>query len=405
MSHCLYCNQDAAPSLTSFPIEKSPLNEALPSLAEALHASANSSSKDLTIAIPTYTCTYCGLTFTQKSIDAEEERLKRKDFDEKTGISDGQNTEEETFEAVKQMLQDYIRQNVSETCPPIDLQEILSLQGSQQSACDKAYDLLFQHGFPFKYPLEYMIYRDICHIGSFLMCEKSFIKKRYKLLDNMLSDMHHLDYYLPDNNTEELFQTLMRIGEALLLLGSLPIYCHTQIGSNNTPNYTDLTCRKRAAILVIFAARLEELQDTSHGTDYLKMALKLWNKALQQAQDVLLLTLLNLNDDTLSQLPYKTRKQINQKITLLSAQLKERDADFIPDKLPVQPLNIPPIITAGSLIICALLALVGIFALATLFYSITGWPIICLVTSSILAVVCWLFIEPLLVRWFYRIRS
>ncbi len=102
----------------------------------------------------------------------------------------------------------------------------------------------------------------------------------------------------------------------------------------------------------MFADQLEERQNTPQGTDYLKMALKLWHKILEQAQENNVYMKLGLGGDYMAQIPNQMRQQIVAKIQQLNDLVQKRDPDFIPDQMPEQPLQIPAGIKAAAGIGC-----------------------------------------------------
>ena len=133
----------------------------------------------------------------------------------------------------------------------------------------------------------------------------------------MIGNVLHLHYFLPQNDPEQLLKTLTRLSEILLILGSLPMRCHTEAKSEHKPGYTDLTCRKRAAVIGALALRLEGLKDTPQGTEYLKLEQQLWHKVLEQGQELSFGVMLNVGGDAMSQLPAELRMRINSEIILL----------------------------------------------------------------------------------------
>ena len=349
---CLFCGQD-----TVFCLEK----EQPSALSKLLFVQdPQVSSKDVA---KQYTCSNCGLIFTQQEITKEEERRSRQEFYQNADNPDEQITEEETLAEAKQTLKKSLWDDeLNEGMPSLGL---VSHYTVQKKTCDDVLDMLFRHGFPFQHPLEFMIYRDLCQAGSLLTCIKDRIGDRYQHLDNMLSDVQHLSYFLPKDE-EELFRILSGICEALLMLGDMVIYCHTDNETTNRRNrdfFTDQTGRKRAAIIGLFADQLEERKDSAHGTDYLKMALKLWHKILEQAYESNVYLKLGLGSDEMTQIPQQMRQQIVAKIQQLNDLVLQRDPGFIPDALPELPLVIPAYIKAITCVICIVLLGLGIWAM------------------------------------------
>lgn len=68
-----------------------------------------------------------------------------------------------------------------------------------------ALERLFQHGYPLNHPLEFMVYRNICQIGSAFQhnhilgtCRNyNPVNDSGLLLDILYSNVQHLDYHLP----------------------------------------------------------------------------------------------------------------------------------------------------------------------------------------------------------------
>ena len=333
---CLYCGRETLirPQKKELP---SSFGELLLSHIEDLLPSAPPAQQ--------YSCSTCGLIITQEDLENEAERLNRQEFYQGAGNPDDNLTEEKVLQAAERLLKQTLVHKKS------DKEETESSKSQrcdlQKQNCEEAFGLLFQHGYPFQHPLEFMIYRDLSLAGRWLVCGRHEINSRYQHFDKMINNIRHLDYYLPQNDPEALYKTLSRIFRALMILGDMTGYCHTEyeyiVSNKRIPNnhiiFADETGRRRAAVLGLFADRLEELQNAPQGVQYLKMALQLWHKVLEQAEETYLYIKLGIGGDRYRRIPYEMQKQVVAKIQQLNKIIKQRDPNFAPPALPPLPLS------------------------------------------------------------------
>lgn len=330
--HCLYCGQEFK---LSFDEPQRP-----PWLGEFSRLFKYTyESEECDRPMLQYTCSKCGLTLTQTDLDNDKIHRSEQESYRDLANASALSTEEETLEEVKGLLHkclsldfyDYLQQSF----------EALEQQAvTQYAVCSQALGLLFRHGYPLQHPLEFALCRDLCRVAPLLLCHKFCHNERhgrYQQLDVMLSNALHLSYFLSQSDSEQLCQTLTRLSDIFLLLGDLPMCCHTEPPKEHDPGYTDLTCRKRAAIIGALALQLEEFKDSPQGTEYLKMAQRLWHKVLEQGQEISLSVMLGIGGDAMSQLPSNLRLQVNAEIQRLNVMIAQRDPHFRPGKLPLQP--------------------------------------------------------------------
>ncbi|MDO5297455.1 MAG: hypothetical protein Q4F00_12655 [bacterium] len=148
-----------------------------------------------------------------------------------------------------------------------------------------ALERLFQHGYPLNHPLEFMVYRNICQIGSAFQhnhilgkCRNySPVNDSGLLLDILYSNVQHLDYHLPLDEEKRL-QTLSRLSEAMLLFTDIKI--DRGLLTGQVQEFLSYSAQKRLEIQCAFADCLLTFQNGVHGLDYLKMAHKILKKCL-----------------------------------------------------------------------------------------------------------------------------
>ena len=418
--HCLYCGQEFKLSFDE--LEQPPWLGEFSRLFKYTYE-----SEECGRPLLQYTCTQCGLTLTQTDLEKDEERRGKPDLSREPANSPDRSTEEETLEEVKGLFQKCLN---SLDFDDYLLQSWDALQHQEEiqyAICCEALDLLFRRGSPLQHPLEFALCRDLCRTASLLLCDISDINGRYQQLDIMLSNVQHLHYFLSQNDPEDLFRTLTRLSEIILILGSLPIRCHTKPEREGSPGYTDLTCRKRAAVIGAMAIQLEGLKDSPHGTEYLKMALQLWRKVLEQGQEISLTALFNVGGDSIAQLPRALRVQIIAEIHRLNEAAVQRDPRYIPEKLPVQPIlyYMPArqkfIIAAVSLAL--LIGFISVISLnpsmamlcrellekvlSLMAFGLKGEAALAfdMVVYSFVIVFGWMFLEPKMLCFLYKMLS
>ena len=258
-----------------------------------------------------YICPECGIRFTKLDFDTEIERLNQ---------ASGSDVQEKADEEA-----------VLETAWQLMLKQ----------QWDAALDVLFRCRYPFAHPAEFLFWRSICQTVPLL--GKSDLSKRYESLDNLLNNLNHFDYFSPDDD-QELDRSLKRIHQALMLMSRQPIYDRTAVPlgvsdiKEQREGCTDETCRRLAAVLGTFAERLELRYNASHNIDYLKMTAELWTQCLERGQDGFIA--FSDADDHFLHLPALLRQQIVTKIKQLNALIMQQDPQYVPLKLPRQPIAI-----------------------------------------------------------------
>lgn len=214
-----------------------------------------------------------------------------------------------------------------------------ALKKMQKQLWNHALELLFRHTHPLDHPLEFMIYRDICQAASCLCgCfilenEKDYdcVQTSDSLLGLLIGNLRNLDRYLPQNDEEKRFRILQRLFNALMLLGESAI--DTTFYAIDSRNFNNSTLRKRSTALCVFADYLEDLQQTSHGLDYLKMSVQLWNKCMGYWGSGLFYYMphdkWNRNKTSAEMhIPDEFKRQIDKKTAELNAAIRRRDPDY-----------------------------------------------------------------------------
>ncbi len=208
----------------------------------------------------------------------------------------------------------------------------------QKRQWQAALDQMSQCGRPFKHPLEFLFYREICQAAPLLSCGKTELDKRYLLLDIIINNIACLDQFLPEDDKELTFSIHQRLFEAFMLFGDLPSRRHTNY---LTRAKIDTTNFRRTMILSSFAdiAEMETIGNKQYRPDYLKMSVQLLHKCLYLAQENKHKYIICFYHQLL-QIPQESRCQINAKIEQLNADISKLDPGFTPS----QPLPLPKII-------------------------------------------------------------
>ena len=150
-----------------------------------------------------------------------------------------------------------------------------------------ALEHLSNHDEAIKHPLEYMVYRDICQIGS--ACAQNHILKECEnydpiadsivLLNVLNNNLQHLDYFLPKNDEDKRFIILQRLYNAMLLFADAPIK-KAPLKGEEAKEFVKQNMEKRITAIIALTDHLVGLQDTADGVDYLKMAKEILKKCL-----------------------------------------------------------------------------------------------------------------------------
>ena len=210
-------------------------------------------------------CRHCGCMFTDLEQRFENYYIPAKN---KTKLPPDEKAETASLKAVLKML------TASE-----------NRQGTR--VWNTALERLFRHGRPLKHPLEFMIYRDICQIGSAFQhihilgeCKNyDPLSDTALLLDVLLNNLRNMDYYLPDSDEEKRFAALRRLYEILLFFSGTPVDKGV-VSEAQTNGFLASCIQKRIAALRALAEYLHGLKETAHGFEYLKMALELLSRCL-----------------------------------------------------------------------------------------------------------------------------
>lgn len=175
----------------------------------------------------------------------------------------------------------------------------------QQQSWEKAQELLYERSHPFRYPMDFMVYRYICQAAPLLLepsvkykyptpgeialavttgykttAEVHTLKARYEALDPLLEGLKSLGYHLEDKAPDRVFTSLKRMYSALLFFGSLPIRdCCLNVSRSSVFDYTP---SKRLLIFSAFADYLEHRaeKDAQYRAEYVKMAITLLKTGL-----------------------------------------------------------------------------------------------------------------------------
>ncbi len=170
------------------------------------------------------------------------------------------------------------------------VQKILTQNKRKDNFCylwNIALICLFDHDTPLQHPLEFMIYRDICQISSAFHhnhilkeCnDYNPIADSNMLMDVLINNLNHLEYFLKSYDEEKRFAVLKSLGDAMLIFGSCPIdkgFLNGEIAEK----FINSNMEKRTSSLHILAKYLKDLQATAHGIDSLRIARALLMKCL-----------------------------------------------------------------------------------------------------------------------------
>ena len=258
-------------------------------------------------------------------------------------------------------------------------------ESMQQNQWDQALKVLFRQSRPFKHPLEFMVYRNICLAArlfvyprtkwqaallSFRKYDFIILKKRYDVLDPFIKAMRHLDYYLPQHDREETFRILSSIYRALSFFAGLTFKHYSKIKTHREHPYTinDYTHAKRITLVNGFAEFLQSKagEDPQHEAEYLDMARKLLNQCLTLSLRI------NGKTHSLSLEAYSnkqsyiyedTRVQIEKQIELLNTLLSRRDPRCLPVTPPGKAAEAPDLESTAPPTSCLHMIISGLFGL------------------------------------------
>ena len=197
-------------------------------------------------------------------------------------------------------------------------------------------ELLFQHKYPLRHPIEFMIYRDIWQvrdaIGQYMILKDS---KEYdhiyacgKLFDLLINNLENLDYYLQSYDEEQRFQTLKSLSEDMIKFYETAIFVG-RIEDSHRDAFIHSILQKRAASLKMLADQLVYLQDTAHGIDYLKMAGNILTNCLNKSY-VCRENLSPKNSNYMKRIaiPQNTRTVIEKQIAEISDNIRRFEPDY-----------------------------------------------------------------------------
>ncbi|MDO5296784.1 MAG: hypothetical protein Q4F00_09150 [bacterium] len=288
-----------------------------------------------------------------------------------------------------------VRRETSRTLPEEEriLQQAWAFM--QEKQWESALNTLFSRSYPLEHPLEFMVYRNICQTAPLLTCKLAVLEDRIQKLDILLNNISRLSYYFAEDNKEE-YQTLKKLFDALLFLGSLPVKHHCVHVAEGP---VSLTYYRRAAILSTFADFLETctVGNQKDTAEYLKMATVLLHKSLESARENNRLLPCGLSR---LKLPPEVRRQINSRIRQFNAEIIGLD----PNYAPTDPLPEPKYLSAGiekainvARWICIFLAIPAIVLLgfilvepsiAGMLYAAVTNPVYIIVTACIIVISC-----------------
>ena len=156
------------------------------------------------------------------------------------------------------------------------------------SKWNRTLELLFQHKYPLHHPAEYIIFRDIWQICDALHCYNILKEaKNYDhvyacnlLLDLLINNLQNIDHYLYAYTEKQQMRALQRICCVTAYLQGQPIFISCKLDPKQIDYYTASIMQKRVDALRALAKQLEDLHNTSHGLEFLKMAGELWRKSM-----------------------------------------------------------------------------------------------------------------------------
>lgn len=291
-------------------------------------------------------CRRCGLVFTNSEYAAIT-----------SGLRDAHNQHQETASSNSHIEEIYQAEEEN-------LNSVWILM--QNRAWDKALEALIPSAHPPQHPLEFTLWRNVCQLAPTLT-EKD-LQQRYSILGIMRRNLRSLKFYLPLYEGQTKYKHLLRLSQALWLMGQLEVNCLTDYSSLGS--ITDKTNDQRVSVLQLLAEALEEQgPDPVYGTDYLKMSVQLYRQCLLAAREFC-----NFGGDSgafisvkpwLLQISPEIRQNINAKIDLLNENIKLREPEFVPQEKIPDPKNMP-VWMSWLMVTCwiyPLLLLPGVFML------------------------------------------
>ena len=224
----------------------------------------------------------------------------------------------------------------------------------QKKQWNSALILLFQDSFPDQHPLELMVYRNVCFLGSLfaLNCILQYgpnydlkYLSNFFLEDILLHNIENLQHYLPHNDEDKLFGVMQRLFQALDLLGKTNKIFAYESSNNSSYQFNQekdnglktllVVVQKRIDVLSALAKLLEDtaLTANSHQIDYLKMAFQLQYICLRDSDETKYKTTSELAFEKALyapkiQLPQEIIQQIEHKIAILTKKINEYDPHF-----------------------------------------------------------------------------
>ena len=191
----------------------------------------------------------------------------------------------------------------------------------RQMRWNTALEQLGQHVYPLEHKLEFMIFRDVCQINSWLM-NCSIIgggaSYGHSLLDMLDSNMQNIEDWLPADDEKARLQILQNVYNAVMHLGNTVLSYRTDI---------QIIIRKRAAVICVLAAFLQEQQSSSYNREYLGMAADLLSNALGRQQTGVFYVNTGQEQSEPFSLPLSMIKQISEMRAVNAEQIRK----FSPD--------------------------------------------------------------------------
>ena len=222
---------------------------------------------------------------------------------------------------------------------------------------DEALDTLFKKRFPYKHPLEFLFYRNVCQTAVLFSSQLASPKERSLMLNLTALNLSGIAYYLADAYPETKSRTLQNAAEVFLLLGDLT----DQYSRSHKDRYY------RHCVLILSSLANIAVSQTAgfypYDEIYLKTAARLLHKCLEITQEKPAMFIPYAERQL--KIPSSERRQINSKINSINFMIRQIDPRFV----PAPPLPEPKVISAGaSYILLSVLAAAAIIGLLLFYY-------------------------------------
>lgn len=222
--------------------------------------------------------------------------------------------------------------------------ELLRLvrQQIEKQLWNEALELLLTQRFPYKHPIDFIIYRNICQIAISFSSKWATPQERSLELNMLAINLASLDYYFSNVSPTMKSNTLLNLAEAFLILGDAAI----QYSESHKDCYYHHCVRLLSSLADILEAETtaESTADSSKHIYIasLKAEVRLLHKCLEAAEEKPFIFFPYTEEQL--KIPSSERQQISDKIEQLNTRICKADSQF--NLVPPPPA--PKIITSRS---------------------------------------------------------